>query len=198
MTRPDTAAAATTALDATVVGEGDFRALMSLFPTGVAVIGAMDGAGRPWGMTCSSLCAVSLSPPVLLVCLRSGSPTLAALERTGAFSVNLLHHSARDVAELFASGDPDRFRRTAWHLPDEIAAGPHLRDAAHAVGDCRVDGVRQVGDHTVVFGRVTRVSVAAGPERVPLLYGLRRYAVWPTSGSVTEPGRSRPDPADEE
>lgn len=199
MTRPDTAATAVQqTTQQTTVGAGDFRTLMSLFPTGVAVIGAMDGARRPWGMTCSSLCSVSLNPPMLLVCVRSGSPTLAALEGTGAFSVNLLHDSARDVAELFASGDPDRFRRTAWHLPDTAAAGPHLPDAAHAVGDCRVDDVRQVGDHTVVFGRVYRVSVHADPERSPLLYGLRRYAAWPASGSVAEPGRSRPDPADEE
>ncbi|MEU0051273.1 flavin reductase family protein [Streptomyces sp. NPDC006309] len=191
MTGSDTATQDTTA------GEEGFRALMSLFPTGVAVIGALDMAGRPWGMTCSSLCSVSLSPPTLLVCVRSGSPTLDALRSTGAFSVNLLHHSARDVAELFASGDPDRFRRTAWHLPG-TAAGPHLRDAAHAVGDCRVDSVRQAGDHTVVFGRVTRVSVGTGPERTPLLYGLRRYAAWPSASSVAEPGRSRPGSADEE
>ncbi|MET9479290.1 flavin reductase family protein [Streptomyces sp. NPDC006638] len=171
---------------------------MSLFPTGVAVIGALDDAGRPWGMTCSSLCSVSLDPPTLLVCVRSGSPTLGALERAGTFSVNLLHHSARDVAELFASGDPDRFHRTAWHLPDAVAAGPHLRDAAHAVGDCRVEGVRRVGDHTVVFGRVERVSVGAGPQRAPLLYGLRRYAVWPSGDSVADPGRPWPAPLDEE
>lgn len=195
MTRSD---AATTAIQETTVGQDDFRALMSLFPTGVAVLGAMDGAGRPWGMTCSSLCSVSLSPPTLLVCVRSGSPTLDALEGTGAFSVNLLHDSAREVAELFASGAPDRFRRTAWHLPDAAAAGPHLRDAAHAVGDCRVDGVRRVGDHAVVFGRVLRVSVATGPQQAPLLYGLHRYAAWPSNGSVADTGRSRPDADGEE
>ncbi|MEV5432002.1 flavin reductase family protein [Streptomyces sp. NPDC052701] len=195
MTRPDAAAAA---VQETTAGQDDFRSLMALFPTGVAVLGAMDHTGRPWGMTCSSLCSVSLSPPTLLVCVRSGSPTLDALEDTGAFSVNLLHHSARDVAELFASGAPDRFRRTAWHLPDAAAAGPHLRDAAHAVGDCRVDGVRRVGDHTVVFGRVLRVSVTTGPGQTPLLYGLRRYAAWPSDGSVADAGRSRPAPADEE
>ncbi|MGW9048253.1 flavin reductase family protein [Streptomyces lydicus] len=193
MTTPDTAAPR-----GTTAGGSDFRALMSLFPTGVAVISALDGAGRPWGMTCSSLCSVSLDPPTLLVCVRSGSPTLDALERAGTFSVNLLHHSARDVAELFASGDPDRFHRTSWHLPDAAAAGPHLCDAAHAVGDCRVDGVRQVGDHTVVFGRVDRVSVDTGPQRAPLLYGLRRYAAWPSGGSVADPDRSRRGPLDEE
>ncbi|MCS0606274.1 flavin reductase family protein [Streptomyces sp. LP11] len=170
---------------------------MSLFPTGVAVVAALDAAGRPWGMTCSSLCGVSLDPPVLLVCVRSGSPTLDALEGSGAFSVNLLHHRARNVAELFASGDPDRFRRTPWRLPD-AAAGPHLPDAAQAVGDCRVHEARRVGDHTVVFGRVLRVSVGTGSERAPLLYGLRRYAAWPTGDSVAGSGRPRPDRADEE
>ncbi|MFF7415379.1 flavin reductase family protein [Streptomyces lydicus] len=195
MTRPE---AATTAIEKTTVSQDDFRALMSLFPTGVVVLGAMDGSGRPWGMTCSSLCSVSVSPPTLLVCVRSSSPTLGAMKGSGAFSVNLLHQSARDVAELFASGATDRFRRTAWHLPDAAAAGPHLQDAAHAVGDCRVDGVRRVGDHTVVFGRVLRVSVAPGTGQAPLLYGLRRYAAWPSNGSVADTGRSRPDPADEE
>jgi len=193
MTTPDTAAPRET-----TAGGDDFRTMMSLFPTGVAVIGALDGDGRPWGMTCSSLCSVSLAPPTLLVCVRSGSPTLDALERSGTFSVNLLHHCARDVAELFASGDPDRFQRTPWHLPDAAAAGPHLRDAAHTVGDCRVEGVRQVGDHTVVFGRVDRVSVGTGPRHAPLLYGLRRYAAWPSGGSVVDPDRSRRGPLDEE
>ncbi|MEU6095016.1 flavin reductase family protein [Streptomyces sp. NPDC047079] len=180
MTRPDTAARETTA------GEGEFRSLMSLFPTGVAVIGALDAAGRPWGMTCSSLCSVSLAPPLLLVCVRSGSPTLGALTHAGTFSVNLLHHRARNVAELFASGDPGRFRHTPWHVPSH-AAGPHLRDAAHAVADCLVDSAQRMGDHTVVFGRVSRVSVLTGPGRVPLLYGLRRYAAWPSGGSVADP-----------
>jgi flavin reductase (DIM6/NTAB) family NADH-FMN oxidoreductase RutF len=156
---------------------------MSRFPTGVVVIGALDGAGRPWGMTCSSLCGVSLDPPTLLVCIRSGSPTLRALTGTGTFSVNFLHHAARYVAELFSSGDPDRFLRTEWHLP-ELAGGPHLRDAAHAVGDCRVESTQQVGDHTIVLGRVLRTRFPAAAGDAPLLYGLRRYAAWPTDGSV--------------
>lgn len=174
---------------------------MSLFPTGVAVLGAVDGDGRPWGMTCSSLCSVCLDPPTLLVCVRSGSPTLDAVEKSGAFSVNLLHEDARDVAELFASGDPERFGKVAWGLPDALAGGPHLHDHALAVGDCRVGEVRRVGDHTVVFGRVVRVGVGARGERAwraPLLYGLRRYAAWPAGSSVSGSGVSLPGPADEE
>jgi flavin reductase (NADH) len=157
--------------------EGDFRALMSTFPSGVAVVTAVDATGRPWGMTCSSLCSVSLSPPMLLVCLRQGSPTLDAVVRGRAFAVNLLHHRARGVAELFASGDPDRFARTPWTL-GAGAGGPHLQEAAHAVGDCRVERAERIGDHTVVVGEVERVRVSPS-DSTPLLHGLRRFASWP-------------------
>ncbi|MFD9886809.1 flavin reductase family protein [Streptomyces alboflavus] len=151
------------------------RAMMRGFPTGVAVVTGVDLAGQPWGLTCSSVCSVSLDPPTLLVCLRAGSPTLAAIQARGAFSVNLLHEDARATAELFASGDPDRFDRVGWEQ-DVDAAGPHLSDDAHAIADCRVAMTQSVGDHVVVFGEATRVH---GQEACrPLLYGLRSYGRW--------------------
>ncbi|MFE2184737.1 flavin reductase family protein [Streptomyces sp. NPDC059455] len=160
---------------AAATGEG-FRAMMRGFPTGVAVVTALDRDNRPWGMTCSSLCSVTLEPPTLLVCLRDGSPTLAAILDRGEFAVNLLHADAQGTAELFASGDRDRFDRVFWQLGGD-GAGPHLRDDARAVADCRIRTSYPVGDHVVVLGEVYRVT--HGPERRPLLYGLRRYGVWP-------------------
>ncbi|WP_253878587.1 flavin reductase family protein [Actinomadura rupiterrae] len=157
-------------------GREGFRAMMRGFPTGVAIVTALDLAGRPWGMTCSSVCSVTMDPPTLLVCLRSGSPTLDAVVRRGEFAVNLLDDGAQATAELFASGDPHRFDRVGWHLGDG-AAGPHLPEDAHAVADCRAGMRLPVGDHVVVFGEVREVVNRTG--RRPLLYGLRRYSAWP-------------------
>ncbi|QKW35621.1 flavin reductase family protein [Actinomadura sp. NAK00032] len=156
------------------VVDEDFRAMMRGFPTGVAVVTALGPDGRARGMTCSSLCSVSLAPPTLLACLREGSPTLAAVLVRGAFAVNLLHADARRTAELFASGAPDRFDRVAWRAG---AAGPHLPAAAHAVADCAVRSPVPAGDHVVVFGEV--YAVTGYDDRGPLLYGLRRYGSWP-------------------
>ncbi|GAA3672000.1 hypothetical protein GCM10022224_040200 [Nonomuraea antimicrobica] len=153
-----------------------FRSLMAGFPTGVCVVTTMGAQGRPWGMTCSSLCSVSLDPPTLLVCLRDGSPTLDALVRRETFTVNLLHHSARRTAELFASGAQDRFARVRWSEPAD-SGGPHLPDDSHVIADCRVSRAELINDHVVVFGEVLRVAVVS--MRRPLLYGLRRYAEWP-------------------
>jgi flavin reductase (DIM6/NTAB) family NADH-FMN oxidoreductase RutF len=154
----------------------DFRTLMSGFPPGVAIVTTIDASGVPMGMTCSAVCSVSLSPPVLLVCLRNESPTLAMISQQLAFSVNLLQDTARPVSDLFASGAPDRFDRVRWQT-DEQAGGPHLVADAHSIADCTVRTIQRVGDHEVVIGEVTRITCRR--SRRPLMYGLRRYAVWP-------------------
>ncbi|MCA2215104.1 flavin reductase family protein [Jidongwangia harbinensis] len=154
----------------------DLRPLMAEFPTGVAVVTAADADSTPWGMTCTSLCGIALSPPTLLVCLRDGSPTLRAVLSGSGFAMHLLHDRARHVAELFASGDPDRFSRVRWDMPPG-ARGPHLADVALMIADCTVVRHDVLGDHAMVIAEVDRVSRES--SRVPLLHGQRRYAVWP-------------------
>jgi flavin reductase (DIM6/NTAB) family NADH-FMN oxidoreductase RutF len=154
----------------------DVTSLMAGFPTGVAVITTFARDGTPWGMTCSSLCSVTLEPPTLLVCLRRGSPTLRSVLEHRAFSVNLLAEQARSTAELFSSGEPRRFDRVPWAGSAERDAGPHLVDCAHGFADCELIGDREVGTHQVLFGRVLDVRRLREPQ--PLLYGLRTYAGW--------------------
>jgi flavin reductase (DIM6/NTAB) family NADH-FMN oxidoreductase RutF len=152
----------------------EFRAMMRGFPTGVAVVTAFDETGSPWGMTCSSICSVTLDPPTLLLCARAGSPTLAAMRGRAAFAVNLLHERARDVAALFASGDPGRFDRVRWGTG---GAGPHLKVDAHAIADCVITRPPvEAGDHVVVFGAIDQVALVTGEP--PLLYGHRQYRAW--------------------
>lgn len=163
-------------LKATAVSTDSFRALMAQFPSGVAIVTALDDTGHPWGMTCSSVCSVTPVPPTLLVCLRDKSPTLRAILDRGTFAVNLLHSQAQPVAELFASGAADRFDRIRWDVT-ATSGGPHLSQYALATADCHVSRTEQVGDHVVVFGEITDVALRAGD--VPLLYGLRRFSTWP-------------------
>lgn len=159
---------------------------MAGFPTGVTVLTSRDAEGRPWGMTCSSLCSVTLEPPTLLVCVRRDSPTAHAMLRQGMFAVNLLHSGGRRTAELFASGAPDRFDNVAWH-DDGGQCEPHLVEDAHTVADCQISRHHRIGDHIVVFGEVVAVTLLS--DRQPLLYGRRRYAEWP--GSIGRADESR-------
>ena len=155
--------------------DAPYRAFMSGFPSGVAVITTVDASGRPRGMTCTSLTSVTIQPPTLLICVDVRSGTLAALAHRGMFAVNLLHAEGRPAAVAFASTDNDRFARVRWRLSADFGL-PWLVDAAGAVAQCAVTDMRTVGDHAVVFGEVR--NIRSVDDRAPLLYGLRRYAAW--------------------
>ncbi len=150
---------------------------MATFPTGVAIVTTWERSGQPRGMTCSSLCSVTLSPPTILVCLRSASPVLAAARRRRTFAVNLLSHDRQSTAELFASGHPARFDHVSWH-DGAASGGPQLLDDAHAILNCQLTTTELVGDHAVVLGEVFSLWQSTR-SCTPLLYGLRRYAAWP-------------------
>jgi flavin reductase (NADH) len=152
-----------------------FRAMMSAFPTGVAVVTTTDVDGRPHGMTCSSVCSVTLEPPTLLVCLRAASPTLHAIQRVGVFAVNLLHGDGETIARLFASGLSNRFDLVTWRT-DRQSGLPHLGRDAHVIADCRVSRTDRAGDHVVVFGQAE--TITSQNDHPPLLYGLRQYRRW--------------------
>ncbi len=156
------------------VTHDDFRGLMGAFPTGVAVITAVDQAGQPHGLTCTSLTSVTLHPPTLLICLNVRSGTLAAARERGRFAVNLLHAYARRAAEVFSSAVPDRFAQVTWQ-PSVRIRQPWLIDDAFALAECVVVGVSVVEDHAVVLGEVVHVKRTCD---VPLLYGMRQFSRW--------------------
>src|SRR5215813_11694426 len=68
---------------------------------GVAVVTSY-GSDGPVGLTASSLTSVSLRPPILLLCLTSGSRTLSAIRTQRAFAVHLLRDDQDARARSFA------------------------------------------------------------------------------------------------
>ncbi|WP_214317645.1 flavin reductase family protein [Nonomuraea sediminis] len=155
-----------------------FRDLMGAFPSGVSVVTTADTDMTPYGLTCSSLCSVSVCPPTLLVCIDNRSGTLAALLRRGTFAINFLHSEGCRAARLFASGDPDRFSGVVWR-PSPTWSLPYLVEDAHAIAECELLRTVVASDHTVVLGHVMDIDRRPAP---PLLYGLRRFAPWPCEG----------------
>lgn len=165
-----------------------FRTLMAGFPSGVVIVTTVTGDGTPMGLTCSSLCSVSMDPPLLLVCIHNDSRTLKVLKASGSFAVNLLHARGQRAARLFAGNGPDRFHSVTW-VPSRVSGVPCLIEDAHAMAECRLRSAVVAGDHTVVIGAVTAIrTLTAAP---PLLYGLRRYAEWPgeTNDETEDPNR---------
>lgn len=146
-----------------------FRQLLGRFTTGVTVLTTLDQAGQPAGMTASSLAAVSLDPPLLLVCVDRRTDFRPLLERARAFAVNVLARDQEALARQFATDGIDRFGGVSWHRGAE---GLPMLDGSVAHIVCQQFDRRDAGDHIVFFGRVIG-GVAF--DRPPLLHFRGRY-----------------------
>lgn len=150
-----------------------FKAVMASFPSGVSVVTVLDDAGRPRGLTCSSLCSVSLEPPTLLVCVHNGSETLHSLHERGSFAVNMLTDNSAAIAKVFASKSQEKFAHLAWRPAPYAAGAPILIDDIVAHAECRISHSISVGDHCIFLGVVEHGE--SYPSRIPLVYLRRRF-----------------------
>ncbi|MFG2012750.1 flavin reductase family protein [Micromonospora sp. NPDC048868] len=138
-----------------------YREVLAQIPKGVMVVAA-DGLDGPVGMTATAANALSLDPPLFLVCMRSGSRTLGWLRRRGAFGVSVLREAHRDVSERCAGRAADAVREVCYRR----AHGVPVLDDALAWLACRVHAEYPGGDHVIVVGAVTTVSCNAGDPLV--------------------------------
>jgi flavin reductase (DIM6/NTAB) family NADH-FMN oxidoreductase RutF len=122
-------------------------------------------------MTANSLSAVSLTPPLLSVCVDQLAETHRVLTDRGPFVVNLLSSGQEGLSRRFAGEQTvDRFagvgyRMTASQLPVLEGVLAHI--------ECEYFAAHELGDHTLFVGRVTGGSTAEGH---PLLYYRGGYA----------------------
>jgi 3-hydroxy-9,10-secoandrosta-1,3,5(10)-triene-9,17-dione monooxygenase reductase component len=152
-----------------------FKALLRRWASGVTVVTTRAG-DRIAGMTVSSFSAVSLDPPLVLVCADKKALTLPLIAEAGVFAVNVLAHDQFELSAQFAlSGNEElRFEGLAWR---EGPTGSPWLPGVVAVLDCRIVAAHDAGDHVIHVGQVEAAEI--DPEREPLLYydgGYRRLA----------------------
>ncbi|MDP9607665.1 UNVERIFIED_ORG: flavin reductase (DIM6/NTAB) family NADH-FMN oxidoreductase RutF [Variovorax paradoxus] len=149
-----------------------FRSLMSRFVTGVTVVGVPHSQlpDEVVAMTASSVTSVSLSPLLLLFCVRNESRLLPHLQAAGTFSVNVLGSHQDDISRYYggqtAQGSCGTWIRTAEFAP--ALAG------ANASFVCRTQHLQAFGDHHVVIGEVVDM-VSADPPSPALIYASGKY-----------------------
>jgi flavin reductase (DIM6/NTAB) family NADH-FMN oxidoreductase RutF len=146
------------------VTASEFRAALRQFPAGVTVITTRDRDGEPTGLTASAFTAVSLHPPLVLVCVDHAATAFPALREYGWFAVNMLGKSQEHLSRRFSTTGADKFEGVAYREGRERL--PLLDDVVASL-ECRVVHQYAGGDHTIFVGRVEGVSIAGGP---PLLY----------------------------
>jgi flavin reductase (DIM6/NTAB) family NADH-FMN oxidoreductase RutF len=158
------------------VDPGTYREILTNFPSGVSVVTARGPDGGPLGLTVSAFCAVSVSPPLVLVCIDKTSATLSAIQGSGGFTVNLLAAGREELAMRFASKSEDKFSGLEWEASPIAEAGPVLTNDTVGYAVCRTDSAIEAGDHWIFVGAVEDGGI--DPNEVPLVYARRRFADW--------------------
>lgn len=153
----------------TAIDPDRFREALARFASGVTVVTTIGADGRPYGLTVSSFCSVSLVPPLVLVCIDLRSDAHAGFDASGVFGVSVLAEDQEEISQRFAWGGAEKFDAVTL---EPGGSGVPLVPGALARLECRVVAAHDAGDHTIYVGEV--VATAVRPGR-PLVYHQGAY-----------------------
>jgi flavin reductase (NADH)/cob(II)yrinic acid a,c-diamide reductase len=147
----------------------DFKQAMRHCSGAVALVTVGAEQGKRTGLTVTSACSLSDSPPSLLVCVNRNASAHGRIREERAFAINFLHEEHAALALTFSgqkgvNGD-DRFAFGQWRRG--ATGAPVLTDAVAAF-DCALAQEFETTTHSIFIGEVRAVSHAA--QVTPLVY----------------------------
>jgi 3-hydroxy-9,10-secoandrosta-1,3,5(10)-triene-9,17-dione monooxygenase reductase component len=146
-----------------------FRQVLGAYPTGVAVITAMDADGAPAGMIVGTFTSVSLDPPLVGFLPDKSSTSWPKIEAAGRFCVNVLGSDQQQLCRQLA-GKGDRFAGVALTVSDHGL--PVLADSIVTI-ECTINSVTEAGDHWFVLGNILQMEAPRDAD--PMLFHRGRY-----------------------
>jgi flavin-dependent trigonelline monooxygenase, reductase component len=154
--------------------DGDSRAFrnsLGAFVTGITVVATRAPDRQPRAVTANSFVSVSLTPPLILVCVAKTSASVDIFAQASSFSVSVLGDWQREACRAYASRDPLVKAAATARLSglDTPYVGGSL-----AVIICEREQVVDAGDHIILLGKVQRFQSIPGQ---PLGYFRGGY-VW--------------------
>lgn len=157
--------------------EGEvFKLAMRALAAGVVIVTTrLDG--RPWGLTISSCCSLTLEPPQIVVGLRSDSVSCRQILASGRLGVSILAADQKSLAERGAAVGVAKFMDEETTSPDgEGLHSPRVSGALFHL-DCSVADHHPVSDHELVVGYVHHGTAGQPTSLVsgPLLYFDRQF-----------------------
>src|SRR2546426_9592971 len=145
------------------------RAVMGCFATGVTVITTRDQSGQPYGLTANAVTSLSLTPPLLLICVDRKAETYPHFFDSKIFVLNILAEDQEALSRGFATTGGDKFAGLEFalgRLGTPILAGT----LGHV--ECRIIDTLEGGDHVI---HVREVEHAEAREGRPLLFFAGKY-----------------------
>lgn len=146
-----------------------FRDALGSFVTGVTIVTARDGDGKPFGLTANSFNSVSLDPPMVLWSLSLQSGTLPVFRDADYWAVHVLAADQQTMSDRFARPGPEKFAGLGF---DDGPEGAPLLEGYAARFGCRARFEYEGGDHAIFLGEVIDFDRR---DAEPLIYHGGRY-----------------------
>ena len=144
-----------------------FRNALGQFATGVTIV-TCDAGDGPLGITANSFSSLSLDPPLVLWSPAKQSSRYPFFAAASHFAIHVLGHDQADLCTGFARNG-DAFDMADWvRNADNVP----LINGCLARFECKTEACHDGGDHTIMVGRVQRVSMGTG---APLMFHAGRY-----------------------
>jgi len=144
-----------------------FRGALGCFGTGVTVVTTMTATG-PLGMTANSFTSVSLDPALVLWCPARVSRRHDDFAAARRFAIHVMADHQQALALRFARNGDD-FDGLDWQSREN---GPPRLAGCLARFDCTHAATHDGGDHSIILGRVTRITHRDGQG---LMFKRGRY-----------------------
>ena len=151
------------------LSKAKFRKVLGHFATGVTVVTTRQRSGAPWGFTVNSFTSVSLTPPLILICVDHGSESFRSMQEAEYFAVNFLAENQEELSRKFAAKSADRFRGLAY---SEGGHGSPLLAGCLGFVECRKIACHSHGDHIILIAEVLEAEAHGGH---PLLFYRSSY-----------------------
>lgn len=142
-----------------------YRKTMGRYPTGVALISALDDNNQPVGMIVGTFTSISLDPPLVSFMPAKTSTTWPKIQKSGKFTVSVLGAEQENVVRAFGGKAATKFETVAW---EKSPHGNPVAEGSIAWIDCTTTEVIEAGDHYIVLGAVEQMDTQ-GTE-LPLLF----------------------------
>ena len=138
------------------VSDDDFKQAMACFPSGVTIVTTVDEDDQKFGFTASAFLSLSLTPPLILVCLATEADCFSSFNRCKHFAVNIIGAEHEELAFKFATKGADKFGG------NEFVKGKNglpILPGCPVSLECEAKYNFPGGDHIILVGEVLSIEL---------------------------------------
>jgi flavin reductase (DIM6/NTAB) family NADH-FMN oxidoreductase RutF len=156
------------------VDESAFKEAMRCLPSGVVMVTTRIN-GRPWGLTISSCCSMTLRPPQIMISLQQSTASYREIILSRRFGISILGTRHKSLAEHGSAVGVAKFIDEFVLRGSQREVGSPVVSGALFHLDCRVAARHDVKDHAIIVGLVEGAVSMYQKRDDPLLYFNQRF-----------------------